>query len=139
FFAQIIEDWLSDDWKPWRAFISAVFNVPFLSEEEEQVFKDATKRETKPDQRPSRVWMPVGRRGGKSRILAAIAVYLGCCYDWSHFLDPGEIGVLPVLAADRRQARTIMGYVKAFLEHPKLADRVQSDNAESVALAGNIL
>jgi hypothetical protein len=139
FFGQLIGNWKSDEWLAWRAFISTVFCQPFASDAELQVFQDCTQLTAPPTRRPPSVWMPVGRRGGKSRILAAIAVYLGCCYDWSSYLDPGEIGVLPVLAADRRQARTIMSYVKAFLENPQLAPLVIHDSAESIQLRGNIL
>ncbi len=138
FFTELIPDWQNANWTAWRAFVSAVFVVPFASEAEAQIFRDCTDLET-PPARPSRVWMPVGRRGGKSRILAAIAVYLAVCYDWSHYLVPGETGVLPVLAADRRQARVIMGYVKAFLEHKRLKGRIEHDQTESVLLEGNIL
>ena len=139
FFAELIKDWPEDHWTAWRSFISAVFCQPFTSEAELEIFQECTQLEAPPDRRPPSVWMPVGRRGGKSRILAAITVHLACCYDWSPYLDPGELGVLPVLAADRRQARTIMGYVKAFLEHKNLKDLVIQDSAESLQLKGNIL
>jgi hypothetical protein len=140
FFGEIIKDWLTDpDWVAWRSFISAVFCQPFGSDEELRIFQECTRLEEQPTVRPPSVWMPVGRRGGKSRQLAAIAVYMGCCFDWRPYLDPGELGVLPVLAADRRQARTIMGYVKAFLEHPQLRELVQHESAESIQLAGSVL
>jgi hypothetical protein len=139
FFAQLITGWNDPDWIAWRAFISTVFCEPFATQEEYDIFYECTQLEEPPEQRPGAVWMPIGRRGGKSRVLAAIAVYLACCYDWSHYLDPGELGVVPVLSADRRQARIIMGYVKAFLEHPRLKDRVAAENAESILLEGNIL
>jgi len=132
FIAELIKDWNEPHWAAWRAFISAVFVDRIRSTEELRIFKECTQLDELPKARPPSVWMPVGRRGGKSRILAAIAVYMAVCYDWSHYLDPGEMGVIPVLAADRRQARTIMGYVKAFLEHPRLKDRVTKDSAESI-------
>jgi hypothetical protein len=139
FIEQIIDDWTEDYWIAWHSFISAIFAVPFESEEELQIFRDCTHLIDPPEERPSRVWMPIGRRGGKSRVLSAIAVYLAVCFDWSHYLDPGELGVIPVLSADRRQARIIMGYIKAMLDHPRLKKRVEVDNAESILLQGNIL
>jgi hypothetical protein len=139
FIEQIISDWREDYWISWHAFISSIFAVPFESEEELQIFRDCTHLIDPPEERPSRVWMPIGRRGGKSRVLSAIAVYLAVCFDWSHHLDPGELGVIPVLSASRTQARIIMGYIKAMLEHPKLKGRVVVDNAESILLQGNIL
>ena len=139
FFGELISDWNQPHWTAWRSFISAVFCEPFASQAEHDVFTECTLLDDPPATRPPSVWMPIGRRGGKSRILAAIAVHLACCYDWSPYLDPGEVGVLPVLAADRRQARTIMSYVKAFLEHAKLSDLLVHDSAESVQLRGNVL
>jgi hypothetical protein len=139
FISEIIEEWNEPEWLSWRSFISAVFCQPFASDSELEIFQQCTSLEYPPSKRPPSVWMPVGRRGGKSRILAAIAVHLGCCYDWTRFLDPGELGVIPVLAADRRQARTIMGYVKAFLEHEQLAGLVNHDSAESIQLKGSVL
>ncbi|MBO0739539.1 MAG: hypothetical protein J2P48_23865, partial [Alphaproteobacteria bacterium] len=140
FFREIIgPEWDTDDWLGWRAFISAVFCQPLETVGEWRIFKKCTKLDAPPTERPPSVWMPIGRRGGKSRCLAGIAVYLACCFDWSPYLDPGEIGVLPVLAADRRQARTIMSYVKAFLAHPRLAPLIESNQIESIGLLGNVL
>jgi len=139
FFGELIDDWHEENWLAWRSFISAVFHQPFETQAELEIFQQCTELEEQPEKRPPSVWMPIGRRGGKSRVLAAIAVHLATCYDWRPFLDPGELGVLPVLAADRRQARTIMGYVKAFLEHPQLKDLVEHESAESIQLRGSIL
>jgi hypothetical protein len=131
--------WHDDDWLAWRTFIKAVFVEPLTTAGEHRIFQRCTNLSTPPTTRPPSVWMPIGRRGGKSRILAAIAVYLAMCFDWSHYLDPGEIGVIPVLAMDRRQARTIMSYVKAFVAHDKLKARVVAESAESIVLKGNLL
>ena len=43
----------------------------------------------------------VGRRGGKSRILALIAVYLACFRDYAPYLAPGEVATIGVLAVDK--------------------------------------
>jgi hypothetical protein len=139
FIGQLIDDWQEKHWTGWRSFISAVFADKMRSAAELQMFRECTHLDRPPTRRPPSVWMPIGRRGGKSRMLACIAIYLGCCFDWRPYLDPGEMGVIPVLAADRRQARTIMGYVKAFLSHPRLAGRIRGDNAESIGIDGHIL
>jgi hypothetical protein len=140
FMREIIgSEWDSPDWTSWRAFISTVFCEPLQSIGEWRAFWNCTQLAVPPDERPPSVWMPVGRRGGKSRMLAGIAVYLACCFDWSTYLDPGELGVLPVLAQDRRSARTIMSYVKGMLAHPRLQARVVSDQAESIGIDDNLL
>ena len=63
----------------------------------------------------ARLGSVVGRRGGKSLILALIAVFLACFIDWLPYLAPGERGTVMVIAADRRQARVIYRYAVALL------------------------
>ena len=60
--------------------------------------------------------MIVGRRGGKSRILATIAVYLACVRDYAPYLAPGEVATIAVIAADRDQARAIFHFVSGLLK-----------------------
>ena len=50
-------------------------------------------------------WIICGRRGGKSLVLALIAVYLATFYDWSAYLSPGERGTIMVIAPDRNYDR----------------------------------
>ena len=50
--------------------------------------------------------MSWGRRSGKSRVAAALAVYFGVLLDHTGKLAPGEIGYVFVLAASKDQART---------------------------------
>jgi len=78
----------------------------------------------------------VGRRGGKSRVAALLATYLACFRHYRRILAAGEVGTLPIVAADRRQARTVMGYVKGLLHGcPMLAQLVVHETAESVELS----
>ena len=44
-------------------------------------------------------WVVAGRRAGKSRIAALIAVYLAVFKDYAHCLAPGETAAVMVLAA----------------------------------------
>ena len=53
----------------------------------------------------------IGRRGGKSFILATIAVFLACFKDWRSYLGPGERATIMIIARDRRQARVIKRFV----------------------------
>jgi hypothetical protein len=69
-----------------------------------------------------------------------IAVWLACFHDHSEYLSPGELGVVQVLAADRRQAKVILRYVKAFLAKvPMLSRLVDSETQESISLSNNIV
>jgi hypothetical protein len=84
-------------------------------------------------------WLVVGRRGGKSMVLALIAVFLACFKEWAPYLAPGEKGIVMVLAADRRQARTIFHYVHALLTRvPMLANLVARETAESIDLTNGV-
>ena len=58
----------------------------------------------------------VGRRGGKSRTLALIAVYLACFRDYAPYLAPGEVATIGVLAVDKGQARAIFRFVLGLLK-----------------------
>lgn len=130
--------WYGTDWLAWRAFVKTLFGES-LTHDELALFRQCTELDVPPGRRLSEAWLPVGRRGGKSRILALIAVHLACCYDWTPYLVPGESGVISVLAALRPQARAIMGYVKAALKHPKLERLVAGKMlAESVELKGQV-
>ena len=133
-------DWWGPDWLAWRSFVKTLFAEP-LTDEELEVFRSCTELEFPPTGRQREAWLPVGRRGGKSRVLALIAVYLACCVDHSASLVPGEPGIISVLAALRPQARAIMGYVKAIMRHPKLAPLVVPGKmlSESVELTNQVV
>lgn len=140
FIRQIVgPDWDTPTWKPWRAFINAVFALPFEDEDEERLYLECTHRTELPSAPAKEVWAPIGRRGGKSRVFAAIAVWLAVTQDWSPFLVKGEAGVIPILADAKDRAQQTMGYVKAYLAHPKLMPLVERDLSEEIYLKGNII
>ena len=60
----------------------------------------------------------IGRRGGKSFVLAVIAVFLACFKDWRPYLGPGEIGTVMIIAKDRAQARSIKRYISGLPRTP---------------------
>src|SRR5439155_660275 len=67
------------------------------------------------------------------------AVYLACFRDYRPVLAPGERGTLPIIAADRRQARTVFRYVNGLLDAcPMLARMVANRTAESVELTNGV-
>lgn len=97
-----------------------------------------TGRTSLPSTPAREAWPVVGRRGGKSRIAALVAVYLACFHDYGDKLAPGEVGTLPVIAADRKQARIVFDYVAAFLEIPLLKQLVVSELHESIELTNQV-
>ena len=110
-----------------------------MSGEDRALFERCTGLAVPPAGGVREAWLIVGRRGGKSIVLAVIAVFLGCFKDWSPYLAPGERGVVLVLAADRRQAGVIFRYARALLlKVPMLAAMVERETAEAIELTNGI-
>lgn len=124
-------------WRPWRAFLAALFGLP-MSEDEAELFRQCTGRAAPPLAAFVEAWLICGRRSGKSFILALTAVYLGALRDYRPYLGPGERATIVVVAADRRQARVIMRYVKGLLAIPALAKLVESETAKSIELRQSV-
>lgn len=127
-----------DTWRAWFVVLKAIFALP-MTEEELGLFRQLTGRTTPPPEQVQECWFVVGRRGGKSFIVALIAVFLACFRDYTACLGPGERGVIMVIATDRKQARVIMRYVTAFLNAvPMLAAMILRQDAESVDLDNGV-
>src|SRR6266849_7492836 len=92
----------TESWAAWRAFLAAVFGLP-MTEPQRALYQHHTGRQTPPAGPSREAWLIVGRRGGKSRVAALVAVYLACFREYRKQLAPGERGTLMVIAADRRQ------------------------------------
>jgi hypothetical protein len=121
--------WFKDPttWICWTVFLSALFGLPIDSAGLE-IFLQCTGRTLPPAGAFNEAWLIVGRRGGKSIILALCAVWLAVFKDWSGRLVPGERGTVLVIAADRRQARVIFRYITAMItETPLIAPLVDGE------------
>ena len=124
-------------WAAWQSFLAALFALP-LSPTELAIYKEHTGRKKPPTRPFSEAYAIVGRRGGKSRIAALLGVFLAAFRDYRDVLGPGERGVVMLIAADRKQARVVMGYVRALLDIPLLADLVAKRRRESIDLRNRI-
>lgn len=123
-------------WRAWRVFLRATFGLGFKKGDRE-LYEKCTGRTDKPSKPFKEVILIVGRRAGKSFILALIAVYLAFFRDWRSYLVPGEKATILVIAADRRQARVIFRYVDALITgipwlHRKVIYPTRSDNIRLV-------
>lgn len=127
--------WFSKrSWEGWRAYLAALFAVE-MTPAQVALYRDCTGRTDPPTAAARESWVIAGRRAGKSRIAALVAVYLAAFRDYTAHLAPGEVATVAVLAADRRQARTIMRYVRALLTGvPMLRALVSGETQESIAL-----
>ena len=104
-----------DSWEAWVVVLAAVFGLP-MTRTQRRIFKKLTGLTYRPGMSLSEIWLVIGRRGGKSKIVALIAVYLACFHVYDEFLAPGEIGHVMVIATDRKQAKIILRYVEAYID-----------------------
>lgn len=126
-------------WSAWFAFLSALFCLP-MTDEQLEVYRKHTGREDPPDEISRSAALICGRRGGKSFILAVIAVYLAAFFDYRQYLVPGERGVILVIARDREQAQVVFAYIRALLTQvPMLSRMVDGEpSKESIHLTNNV-
>jgi hypothetical protein len=128
-----------DTWKRWIVFLSALFGLE-MSAEQTAIFREHTGRSVLPVVAAREAWLVVGRRGGKSLIAALLATFLATFRDYSGFLAPGEVATVMVIAADRRQARVVMRYIRGFLENvPMLACMIVKQTAEAIELSNRVV
>ena len=104
----------ADTWTAWRVFLASLFGLP-LTADQLALFRQFTGRNMPPTSVLQEAWLIVGRRGGKSFVLATIAVFLACFKDWRPFLGPGEVGTIMIIAKDRAQARSIKNFISGLL------------------------
>jgi hypothetical protein len=131
----------SATWARWKVFIKAVFGLGgSMTADEVAVFCHHTGRTQPPTQPFGEAALVCGRRGGKSRILAVIAVYLAVFRDYGRYLAAGETPVIAIIAADRKQARVILRYIKGLMQSvPLLAGQIANELVESLELTNGIV
>jgi hypothetical protein len=126
-------------WDAWRAFMAALFGLP-MDDQQLQIYTKHTGRSAPPTTTSHEAWLVIGRRGGKSFMLALIAVFLAAFKDWRPFLGPGEVGTVMVVAADRRQARVIMRYCLGLLRAvPMLKQLILGETQETITLRNRVV
>ncbi len=126
-------------WRPWRACLAALFAEP-MSRYQRRIYTECTDRTAPPARQFREAAFVVGRRGGKSRALAMIAMYLACFRDYTKHLAPGEVPTIAIIAADRKQGRVILRYVVGALRVvPLLEPMIALEQAESVRLTNGVV
>jgi hypothetical protein len=123
-------------WQVWQVVLKSAFGL-VLTEAEAKTFAAVAGDRNPPVSRVRELWAIVGRRGGKSRIAAALAVFLACF--GKHKLARGERGMVLVLAASQAQAKTVFEYVRGFLDaSPILRQEVVGESSHEVRLRNGI-
>ena len=124
-------------WIARRSLLLAINGEP-LNAEELAHYRTLTKRDESPTERVSEFWGVVGRRGGKSRSIAALGVFVAALCD--HTLAVGEVGRVVIVAGDRSQAGIILKYVQGIIEHsPLLRKLVARQNSEEIELKSGVV
>ncbi len=102
-------------WEPWKAMLAGLFGLP-MAAEQAVTWGKHTGRTAVPASAFNEGWLICGRRSGKSRISAFVATYLATFVNWQPYLAAGEVGVVMLLASDRRQAQVLRNYIDGFFE-----------------------
>jgi hypothetical protein len=125
-------------WKPWKAALAALFALP-MDDAALATYTACTGRSTPPAVPFKEAMFCVGRRGGKSRVLALIAVFLACFKNYEAHLAPGEVATIAVLAANRSQARSIFRYISGMLRaSPLFQSMVWHETTEQIVLSNRV-
>jgi hypothetical protein len=105
-------------WQPWLTALRATYGLPITGRPACDLARAATGRyvTTLPRTGFSTALFLTGRRSGKSRVAAAIAAYEATIAGHGAKLDPGERGVVPVLAPTKAQGRIVRDYIRAIFE-----------------------
>src|ERR1051326_3895908 len=141
--------WFSvSTWAAWETFLRCLFAL-LLSDEDCARLLKHTGRVMLPTVKQTigaekhggfrEAWVVAGRRAGKSLIASLIAAYLACFADFRRYLAPGEVGTIAVIAADRKQARTVLRYIKGFLAVPLLRRLVVNTTQDSIELSNGVV
>src|SRR5665811_63011 len=117
---------------PWHA-VARLISGERLDRREAALFRKCTGR-TKPPRKPvRRLFLLVGRRGGKDRFLSAVGVHTAALAgDWRELLSAGEQAVVMLLGSDRRQAAIMKRYCRGLLDNPLLAAEVLRETGDVV-------
>jgi hypothetical protein len=125
-------------WRSWRVFLAALF-AEAVGPDDLDIYRAHTGRTAWPTAPFREAAVIVGRRGGKSRTLALIAVYLACFRDYGPHLAAGEVATIGVLAVDKGQARAIFRFVLGLLKAvPMLEPLIVRRDSETIELSNRV-
>tara|TARA_R110002049_G_scaffold308468_1_gene512601 strand:+ start:14755 stop:16137 length:1383 start_codon:yes stop_codon:yes gene_type:complete len=130
------DQFASDTWDSWRTLLAGFYGLPV---EDAETYYTLTHRA--PSNTPyNELWLVIGRRGGKTNAAAQIAVYEAVFNDHASKLSKGEMATVMLIAADKKQARSAMRYVKGLLlENPMLSRMVVRESPESIELSNRCI
>jgi hypothetical protein len=127
-----------DSWLPWRVLLIATMGEA-LTDDERVIFERLTGRKHEPGQRVAEFWGTIGRRGGKTRAGAVLAVYIAALCDHSENLAIGERGLGLFLAQNAKQATIAFNYAAGIIDAvDMLRGMVVNRTADTISLRNGI-
>lgn len=135
----LFEPWFrGESWNGWRTVLKAAFALPMIKSEL-RFFKSVAGDREPPKKRVRELWIVVGRRGGKDSIASLITAHAAALFDGEALLRKGERAACLCLAADKDQAKILLGYVRSyFTEVPLLANMVTRETATGFELSNGV-
>jgi hypothetical protein len=129
----------ADTWHNWRAFLCALFGLPFEDAAALKVYQQCTGRVDPPTKPFREAFIVAGRRSGKSFVIAATACFVAAFLSFAEFLSPGEVPAVVVIASDKQQAQILLKYIRAFFASSKvLKSMLVSDLKEVLTLSNGV-
>ena len=121
-----------DSFGAWRALLGGFYGLP-LDDEARETFRAITGGRSAPVEASHELWLAVGRRGGKSHVAGLLAIFEACFNDHRAKLAPGEVATCMIIAADRKQARSVMRYISGLINgNAMLRKLVIRENTEAI-------
>jgi hypothetical protein len=127
------EEFLGPSWSTWR-IVARLYDgdSALLSTDEQAIARELIGRDQLPTEAPRELFIGAGRRSGKTRFDAAVAVH-AAAQDYRAKLAPGEWAGVVCTCVDRVQARTWFSYCLGLIEaSPILAAEVTNQTSDSV-------
>lgn len=116
----------------WRTVAKILDGMP-LSPPEIALYRELTGRDVAPTVPFSEAYLIKPRRAGGTLFAAALGLH-AALQDYRKRLGPGEMATVALIAADRRQARQLMNYVKGIAaDSPIISPEVSGETAETVS------
>jgi hypothetical protein len=128
---------VGESWDAWRTVLIAAMGEA-LTDEERVLFQRLSGRPQEPGQRVDELRGIVGRRGGKTRAMAVLAVYLASMVE-HRGLALGERGLVLFLAQNQRTAAVAFDYATAIIDAiPVLQQLVVKRTSDTISLSTGI-
>jgi hypothetical protein len=122
---------IGPSWSAWRTFWRVASGVP-LSDVDMATFTACTGRTRVPAGPLRELALVIGRRGGKSRNLALLALYTAVKQDYAALLAEGERAIVAVVAADRKQAAQVLRFLRGMSHRPAFAPYLKRSLRDAV-------